>query len=106
MKLNTLFEAKKKEEKMVFKETDPQLPFPDDTITALMKRMNVLAKDLTMEWDSATEMLDAVFAELKVPKPPAYLKARWKQYEKLIEEAVRNMHEARGFGGRWNSVVK
>jgi hypothetical protein len=106
MKLKTLFEAKKKEEKIVFRETNPQEPFPKDTITAIKKRINVFAKDLTTEWDSAIEMLDAVLTELKVPKPPAYLKERWKQYQELIEFTVENLHDARGFGGNWSGVIK
>lgn len=106
MKLQTLAEAKKKEQKMVFKETDPQAPFPKDTMTAIRKRSTVFAKDLTMEWDNAIEMLDAVLAELKVPKPAAHLKARWEQYGELIEFAVEQMYEARGFEGHWSGVVK
>lgn len=106
MKLQTLIEAKKKEEKIVFKETDPRLPFPNDTITAIKKRANVFAKDLTMNWDSAIEMLDAVMTELKVPKPLAHLSKRWEQYQDLIGFAVENLYDARGFGGRWNSVIK
>ena len=106
MKLKTLFEAKKKEEKIVFKETDPQLPFPKDTITAIKKRINVFAKDLTQDWDNAIEMLNAVFTELKVPIPQAHLRKRWEQYQELIEFSVENMYDARGYGGNWNSVIK
>lgn len=106
MKLRILAEAKKKEEKIVFKETDPQLPFPKDTITAIKKRINVFSKDLQTEWDNAIEMLNAVFMELKVPVPQAHLRERWKQYQELIEFSVENLHDSRGFGGNWNSVVK
>lgn len=106
MKLKTLFEAKKKEEKIVFKETDPQRPFPKDTITAIKKRINVYAKDLTKDWDNAIELLDAVLLELNVPKPPIYLKNRWEQYQELIEFSVENLHDARGFGGDWSGIVQ
>lgn len=105
MKLQTLAEAKKKEEKIVFKETDPQLPFPNDTITAIKKRINVFAKDLTSNWDNAIELVDAVMMELGVPKPLAHLKKRWEQYEDLIQFSVENLYDARGFGGQWNSVI-
>lgn len=106
MRLQTLAEAKKKEEKRVFKETDPQAPFPKDTMTAIKKRSTVFAKDLTMDWDNAMEMLDAVLTELKVPKPAAFLKERWKQYGELLEFAVEQLYEARGFEGHWSGVVK
>lgn len=106
MKLSTLYEAKKKEEKVVFKETDPQFPFPNDTITAIKKRINVYAKDLEYDWDNAVELLEFVLSELNVPKPKPFLKERWRQYQKLIEFSVENLYDARGFGGNWNSVIR
>lgn len=106
MKLQTLAEAKKKEEKIIFKETDPQVAFPADTLTAIRKRVNVFSKDLTMTWDNSIEMLDAVMKELKVPKPSANLAKRWKQYEDLIEFSVENMNDARGDSGHWHGMVK
>lgn len=106
MKLSALHEAKKKEEKIAFKETDPQNPFPKDTITAIKKRINVYAKDLSLDWDNAIELLDAVLVELKIPKPTAYLRERWDQYEELIEFSVENLNDARGLAGNWNSVVR
>jgi hypothetical protein len=105
MKLQTLAEAKKKEEKIVFKETDPQMPFPNDTITAIKKRINVFAKDLTSNWDNAIELVDAVMLELRVPKPLAHLKKRWEQYEDLIQFSVENLYDARGFSVQWNSII-
>lgn len=105
MKLRILAEAKKKEEKIVFVETDPQTAFPQDTITAIKKRINVFSKNLTMKWDSPIEMLDAVMLELKVPKPQAYLKNRWKQYEELIEFSTESLYDSRGPEGNWNSII-
>jgi hypothetical protein len=105
MKLITIIEAKKKEERIVFKETDSQLPFPKDTITAIKKRINVFSKDLKMEWDSPIELLDAVLLELKIPKPLAFLKDRWKQYEELIEFTIENLYDSRGASGNWSKIV-
>ena len=107
MKLEALVvEAKKKEKKIVFKETNPQNEFPKDTITAIKKRINVFTKDLSMNWDNAMEMLDAVMLELDVPKPTANLSKRWEQYSELIEFSVQSMADARGIDGSWNSIVK
>lgn len=106
MKLRALYEAKKKEEKLVFKETNPQYPFPKDTVTAIKKRINVFAKDLEMDWENSIEMLDAVMRELKVPKPQPHQKERWEQYEELIGFSAENLFDARGYGGGWNSIVK
>jgi hypothetical protein len=107
MKLEALVvEAKKKEKKVVFKETNPQNAFPKDTITAIKKQVNVFTKDLSMNWDTAMEMLDDVMRELNVPKPTANLSKRWDQYAELIEFSVQSMADARGLEGSWNSIVK
>lgn len=91
----------KKEEKIVFVETDPHEPFPNDTMAALKKEINKKSKDLTIEWKSAVHLLDAVFEELNVPKPQAYLKHRWQQYRELLDYAIRNLYDARGFKASW-----
>ena len=107
MKLEALLvEAKKKEKKIVFKETNPQSAFPKDTITAIKKQINVFNKDLNMNWDNAMEMLDDVMLQLNVPKPTANLSKRWEQYAELIEFSVQSMADARGIDGPWNSIVK
>lgn len=88
--------TKNKKEKIVFKETDPNKPFPNDTIYALKRRINVLAKDLEKTWVSPTHLINATFAELKVPKPMCNLKDRWDQYLELIGYAVKALHDSRG----------
>jgi hypothetical protein len=101
-----LLEAKKeKEKKIVFVETDPQEYFPNDTISALQKEINAKAKDLTQEWSSAKELVDAAFNDLEVPIPLAYLKNRWEQYTKLLGVAINNLYDARGMKADWVKTV-
>lgn len=99
-------EAKKKKVEKVFVETDPQLPFPDDCMTRIRKKINTFAKDLEVNWDSAIEIVDAAFMELNVPKPDPWLKNRYVQYSDLLKFGVESLKDARGFGGSWNSVIK
>ncbi len=106
--LQSLIEAKEKKpekKKIVFVETDPQESFPADTMSALQKEINKQAKDLEKQWRSAIELVDFAFAELEVPKPLAYLKDRWAQYNELISDAVRSLRESRGMKARWTQTV-
>lgn len=101
--LKIILEAKKKEKKpkIIFIETDPQEAFPNDTISSLQKAINKECKDLEKEWKNATELVDSVMKELKVPKPLAFLKKRWDQYCKLIAYTVKNLYDSRGMKAAW-----
>lgn len=104
--LKAILEGKteKKKEK-VFVETDPQEAFPNDTMSALKKQIAKMSKDLETDWKSAREVVDAAFEELEVPKPLAYLKKRWIQYNELISHAVKNLYDARGLKASWAKTV-
>lgn len=97
--LNLLQEAEKTEDKNkkeVFVNPDTQVPFPNDTVSALQKEINKGAKDLEKEWKNAIELVNYSFEELDVPVPMANLHKRWEQYSKLISYAVKNLTDARG----------
>lgn len=103
-----LSEAKKdeeKEKKLVFVETDPREAFPNDTISALEKDIHKKAKDLTKQWKSSVELVDAVFEELDVPKPMAYQNERWEQYKQLLTVAIRRLYDARGLKAGWMKTI-
>lgn len=91
--------------KLVFVETDPQEPFPEDTISAIKKEINKRAKDLEVDWKSPVELVDFVFEELNVPKPLAYLKERWGQYIGLLGYAVRALKDSRGMKAAWSRTI-
>lgn len=94
-------DKKKKEPKIIFVETDPQEAFPNDTVSSLQKFVNKECKDLEKQWKSASELLDFVFDEYKVPKPLAYQKKRWEQYTGLLGYTVKNLHDSRGMKASW-----
>jgi len=102
-----LLEQKKEKEekkKIRFVETDPQEPFPNDTIDFLKREISKLAKDLTINWKSPIELVNAAFYNLEVPIPKAYLKKRWEQYNMLFGYAIKNLFDSRGFGADWSNV--
>lgn len=102
-----LTENKKEDEhRVVFVETDPDTPFPNDTIAALKREINTGAKDLETEWTSALELVDNSFKELKVPKPNPQQKERWDQYNVLIADSVKQLYDARGLAGSWRTTNK
>lgn len=105
MLLTEIITEKKKQEKQkpVFIEFDVQEPFPDDTFSALKKRISKDAKDLEKDWKSPQQLVDNAFTELKVPKPLAYLRKRFEQYTDLLKIAIRELRDARGFSD-WSTI--
>lgn len=102
-----LTENKKEDEKRaVFKETDPDAPFPNDTISALKREIGTGAKDLETEWDNAIALIDHAFKTLEVPKPRPSQKARWSQHITLIADSVKQLYDARGLKGTWRTTNK
>ena len=99
-----MLEQKEKEKKIKFVETDPQEPFPNDTITYIKKEINKLCRDLSIDWQSPIDVVNAAFHNLEVPIPKAYLKERWKQYSDLFGHAIKNLFDARGFGADWSNT--
>jgi len=106
-KLTTIMENKKEDEhRAVFKETDPDAPFPKDTMTALKREINKGAKDLETEWENAIALVDHAFSTLDVPRPRPNQKKRWDQYNVLIADSVKQLYEARGLEGSWRTTNK
>lgn len=99
-----LTEKKEEKQKIKFVETDPQEPFPNDTITYLQKEIGKLARDLTVDWKNPIELVNTAFVNLEVPIPKAYLKERWQQYNNLFGYAIKNLFDARGFGADWSNT--
>ncbi len=97
---------KEDERKTVFKETDPNSPFPNDTVSALKREINTGAKDLETEWESALHLIDHAFEKLEIPKPKPNQKERWSQYNQLIADSVKQLHNARGLDGNWRTSNK
>ena len=96
-------EEKEKKKQLKFVETDPQEPFPNDTISYLQKEINKLARDLTIDWKNPIELVNAAFYNLEVPIPKAYLAKRWAQYNTLFGIAIKSLFDSRGFGADWSN---
>lgn len=106
MKFSTfLAEAKEKEKKVVFKETDGRSAYPENTVRAVESEITKLAKDLDQEWNSAVALIDNAFEELDIPKPQPYQKERWDQYKDLVAHAVKQLYQSRGLKGSWTQSV-
>ena len=103
--LDFLLEARKKEKKIVFIETDGRSPFPNDTLISLQKEINKNCKDLEHEWKNAVEVVNYSFNELDVPIPTANLTARWEQYKECLKYAIKNLVDSRGLNGSWSTTV-
>lgn len=102
--LNFLLEARKKENKIYFIETDGYKKFPNDTMTSLEKEINKNCKDLSKTWQSAIEVVNTSFNELDIPIPRANQTERWNQYKELLRYAVKNLYDSRGFD-MWTTTV-
>lgn len=98
-----LNEGRPPKEKGIFVSDDTNEPYPKDTMVYIQKDINKRTKDKQKDWKSAIELVDSSLDELNVPKPMAYMRERWKQYEEMIAYAVRNLADSRGLNGKWNS---
>jgi len=105
--LSDIMENKKEDEhRVVFKETDPDSPFPNDTISALKRTINKGAKDLETEWENAIALVDHALKELEVPKPVPSQHDRWNQYKDLLGVSVKDLYDSRGLEGSWRTTNK
>lgn len=102
--ITNILENDEKQKKIVFKETDGVLPFPEMTMNALKKEIKKMSSDLSKEWPSTIAVVNAAFDELEVPKPLAFNKDRWEQYCQMIKVATKELVASRGFSG-WTKLI-
>ena len=106
-KLVDILENKKEDEhRKVFVETDPNSPFPNDTISAIKREINTAAKDLETDWKDGLELLNHVFTKLDVPRPLPQQKERWEQFKFLIGTTVTELYNSRGLHASWRENNK
>lgn len=98
-----LNEGRPPKAKGIFVSDDVNEPYPKDTMVYIQKDINKQSKDKAKDWNSAIELVDSSLNDLNVPKPMAYMRERWKQYEEMIAYAVKNLADSRGLNGKWNS---
>ena len=96
----------KDKKKVIFVDNgDNQSPFPPLTMSALEKGISKAAKDLEVSWKSPIELVNSVFDDSDVPKPQAFLKKRWAQYEELLAVAVEALADSRGLDADWTTTL-
>lgn len=100
-----LIEGRKPKEKGIFIPDDERQPYPFDTIIYMQKAINKNSKDKAKEWNSPVELVDFSLDELNIPKPMAYMKARWEQYVEMLGYAVKNLSDSRGLSANWNKNI-
>lgn len=91
-----LTEKKAEKPPSIYFDADDSIAFPPDTLSAMERQINKMAKDFETPYNSAIELVDACFDFMQVPKPTASLNNRWKQYTSLIAHAVKELYDARG----------
>lgn len=105
---NILSEAKKKkddEPPVEYIETDPEYPFPENTMKDFKREINKRADDPELEWNNAIELVNSIFEDSGIPLPKVFQKEKWRQYEQLLSKAVEDLKEARGLHGSWTTTV-
>jgi len=89
---------------LVLREKDDLSALPEETIKELKKKIKEGAKDTTQMWANALELVHKAYDVLGIQRPDITMEAAWKQYEELIETAVKELAKARGLDGRWRST--
>lgn len=59
------------------------------------------AKDLQQKWKNALELVHKAYQVANVRRPVPTEKGAWKQYEELIQHAVKQLVATRGLNGEW-----
>lgn len=100
--IKKITEAEKNE--IQFKDTEPRKPLPELIYGKVKRKIRDGAKDYKQDWDNAIDLVDWSLQELNIDKPLASSQ-RWSQYLELIQEAVKELHKARGDNFRWRIGV-
>jgi hypothetical protein len=100
--IKNLNEAEKNE--IQFQDTEPRKPLPELIFNKVERKIRDGAKDYEKEWDHPVDLVDWAFQELELQKPMAS-DERWSQYRELVQEAVKELHKARGDNPMWHINV-
>lgn len=91
-------EAEKNE--IEFEDKTPAELLPELILKKVKRKIRDGAKDYKKDWDNAIDLVDWSLQELNISKPLAS-NPRWSQYLDLIQEAVKELHKARGENFKW-----
>lgn len=82
-------------------EKDDMSALPDAQLKEIQKNIKDGAKDTTQLWANALELVHKAYEVAKIERPDITMEAAWKQYEEMIEFAVRELAKTRGPDGDW-----
>lgn len=84
-------------------EADDLSALPDALVAEIKSNLNAGAKDHTQKWKSALELLHTAYKVANVRRPTPDQKGAYKQYETLIQAAVKQLVKHRGLDGDWRT---
>lgn len=61
------------------------------------------AKDLDQLWANALELVHEAYEQAQIQRPDITMESAWKQYEEMINHAVKELAKARGVDGDWRT---
>jgi hypothetical protein len=82
---------------------------PDQLVGEIRKLIRKGAQDQAQDWANALELVHKAYQVANVRRPAPDQKGAWKQYEELIQFAVKELTKARGLDGKWrmtSSVIR
>ena len=82
-------------------EASDESALPEDVMKDLRSNIGKGAKDTTQKWANALELVHKAYEVSNVERPNPDLKAAWKQYEELIQYAVKQLSNSRGMDADW-----
>lgn len=97
-----------KEDKVTFighliQESTDLSAIPDSVYNEIKSNVRKGAKDLAQQWRDALELLHRAYYVTGVRRPTPTQKGGWKQYEELIQFAVKQLRATRGVDGKWRT---
>lgn len=76
-------------------------PLPEIVVGELKSNIRKGAKDIEQNWKNALELVHKAYEVSSVRRPTPDTPQPWKQYEQLIQFAVRQLANTRGMSGEW-----
>lgn len=78
---------------------------PPNVVSDIEKEVRKGAKDINLPWANALELVHASYLAAGAERPSPNMAAAWKQYEKFIQLAVKQLSKYRGVKGDWRSIA-
>lgn len=74
---------------------------PDGELNKVKANITKGAKDTDQLWANALELVHTAYELAQIQRPDITMESAWKQYEEMINHAVKELAKARGVDGDW-----